>query len=166
MPMQPWRAKPLSHECQMIESAADPVVELLVSPDASEVRQASAWLEKTGRECAVPEEQIGRLDLCLNEALANIIAHGGPDARSSPVRIVFRVHCREHGREAMLTVSDAGIPFNPLAFQPRSKPKTLSEAEPGGLGIMMMHEFSDSLGYRHSEGHNQTTFSVRWPEAE
>lgn len=142
----------------------DSVAETSVSADSSEVRNASAWLTRVCLERGVPAEQISRLDLCLNETLANIIAHGGGAARSSPVSLNFNLHQKSGSAEAELTVSDSGAAFDPLAFQPKSSPQTLSEAEPGGLGLIMMRSYADHMSYRYSEGRNQLTFGVCWPE--
>lgn len=146
----------------MTAPAAVPVSELFVSADAGEVRRASGWLEKTCLERGVPEEQIDRLDLCLNEVLANIIAHGGPTARSSTVRLQLRLQRQSGPHEAEVTVSDTGVAFDPLAFQPKSSPRTLSEAAPGGLGLIMMRSNTDGMSYRYSEGRNHLIFKVCW----
>ncbi len=140
--------------------------ELSISADASEVRRASAWLETTALEHKVPAEQIYRLDLCLNEVLANIMTHGGPSARTSPVRLVFHTLCGAGSCQAVVMVSDSGIAFDPLGHEQKLGPRTLSEAEPGSLGLVMMHGFADDLSYRYSEGRNELTFRVRWTEPE
>lgn len=61
-----------------------------------------------------------------------------------------------------MTVSDSGVAFDPLAYEQKPGSQTLSEAEPGGLGLVMMRGFSDSMSYRYSEGRNQLTFRVFW----
>lgn len=162
--MSPRLAKPLSPDCQVTAPAVDSIAELSISAVAEEAGRASAWIETVCLEHNVPAEQIRRLDLCLNEAIANIIVHGGPAALSSPVQLLFSVHRQENSNEAALMVSDSGAAFDPLAYQPKSRPQTLSEAEPGGLGLLMMRSFTDHLDYQYSEGHNQTTFTVRWAE--
>lgn len=164
--MPPRLAQPLSPERRVTAPTAVPVSELFVSADAGEVRHASAWLEKACLERGIPEAQIDRLDLCLNEALANIIAHGGPTARSSKVRLQLRLLRNSGPHEAEVTVSDAGVAFDPLAFQPKPSPRTLSEAEPGGLGLIMMRSNADGMSYRHGEGRNHLTFKVCWTEPE
>jgi len=140
----------------------DAVAELSIRADATEVSRASAWLEKTGLEHGVPAEQISHLDQCLNEALANIITHGGPAARSSPIRLSLYVHCDAGSGQAAVTVSDSGIAFNPLAYRQKPGPQTLAETEPGGLGIVMMHGYADDIRYRYGEGRNHLTFRVLW----
>jgi anti-sigma regulatory factor (Ser/Thr protein kinase) len=41
----------------------------------------------------------------------------------------------------------------------------LAEAEPGGLGLLMMHEYADELSYRRNADQNELTFSVVWAPA-
>jgi serine/threonine-protein kinase RsbW len=149
----------------MAAPVADLTTELSIHADASEVRRASDWLEEAGLAFGVPAEQIGRLDLCLHEALANVISHGGTAALSAPVRLRLAVGHGERSGEAAVTVSDAGVAFDPLAAEPKPQPNSLAEAEPGGLGVVMIRAFSDSLRYRHDEGRNQLTFGVRWADA-
>ena len=146
----------------MVADAKSP--EFLLRADVDEVRNASAWLESTCLDHGMPEEQARRLDLCLNEALANIISHGGPSAQKAPVHILLNLHRSSDGNEAAVTVTDTGVEFNPLSHRPKPRPQTLDEAVPGGLGITMMHNFSDAMSYRYAEGRNQVTFTVRWAE--
>jgi anti-sigma regulatory factor (Ser/Thr protein kinase) len=138
------------------------VAEFSINVDAEGARRASAWLEAAAIEQRVPREQITRLDQCLTEALANIITHGGPAARTSPVRLYLDAHIEPGSCQAAVTVSDSGVAFDPLAYEQKSGPQTLSEAEPGGLGLVMMRGFSDSMIYSYGEGRNQLTFRVFW----
>lgn len=138
-------------------------VELSIRADIADMRRASDWLARTATRQGVPEKHVMRLDQCLDEALANVITHGGPTARSVPVRLVF-VHLTEAGlHHAALTVIDAGRPFDPLAAAIKPKPATLFDAEPGGLGLTLMRTFADELTYEHCEGFNHLTMVVRWP---
>lgn len=146
-------------------ASVDRVAELSIQADAAEVRRASLWLEAAALQQRVPAEQIARLDLCLNEVLANILAHGGPPARASEVRLQLRVNHDSAVDEAAVTISDSGIAFDPLAYQAGARAGTLEEIEPGGFGLIMMKEAADDLDYERSEGRNQLTFTVRWDEA-
>ncbi len=114
---------------------------------------------------AVPADQIFRLDLCLNEALANVISHGGESAAAIPVLLWLGVKSDHGDAEATLTIADAGVPFNPLTATGKVQPHSLAEAEPGGLGLTMISSFSDEIGYRFHQGKNHLTLTVRWPQA-
>lgn len=145
---------------------ADPVSALSIDPDTSQFRHASDWLEQRGRELGIPPEQITRLDICLNEVLANVLDHGGASARSAPIGLRLARRRDPHGAEAALTVTDAGTPFDPLTVLPRPRPRTLAEAGPGGLGLVMVRANADSLSYEYADGRNQLTFRVRWSKVQ
>jgi anti-sigma regulatory factor (Ser/Thr protein kinase) len=130
--------------------------------DTAEARRAVLWLERTGAEHGVPDEQNDRLAHCLDEALANVIAHGGADARSADIVLRFEVKRDAHGGEAIVIVSDAGAPFDPAGAKAMPRPRTLAEATEGGLGLHLLRGFADRLSYRRVEDRNHLTFSVRW----
>jgi anti-sigma regulatory factor (Ser/Thr protein kinase) len=146
----------------MSASAPDPIAETSIPADTKEVRHASDWVGMACEERGVPPAEIGRLDICLNEALANILAHGGDAARAAPVLLRLAVRRDTVAGEAELTVSDAGPAFDPLAFSSSGKPGSLAEAEPGGLGLKMIRNSADHLEYRHLDGRNHLSFGVRW----
>lgn len=141
------------------------VFSLSITTDPFEFRRASAWLEETGRKLAVPAEDIARLDLCLNEALANVLKHGGAGVGQSGIGLGLKLSRSGGTHTAQLTVTDAGKRFNPLDHVTRLRPSSLEEAEPGGLGIAMMRIHSDKLDYQYLDGWNQLEFSVNWQSA-
>jgi anti-sigma regulatory factor (Ser/Thr protein kinase) len=146
-------------------NAAPPTAELAIRAETDEVRRASSWLEQAGSERGVPPDQIHRLDLCLNEVLANVISYGGPSVQSAPVMLHLEVTREGGSHEAAVTVSDAGVAFDTPGAMPRPAPESLTDAQAGGLGIVMIHSFSDTLRYRRDGVLNRLTFAVRWQDA-
>ena len=138
------------------------VCSLTIRVDPLEFRRASAWLEECGRARAVPAEDIARLDLCLNEVLANVLKHGGAGVEQSGIGLGLKLSCSVGTHTAQLTVTDAGTRFNPLDHVTRPCPASLAEAEPGGLGVAMMRIHSDKLNYEYLDGRNQLEISVSW----
>ena len=136
--------------------------ELSIGANGAELRRAAEWLESACRQCEVPQAMAEKLVLSLNEVLENVIQHGGANALSSPVGLRLEVVAIAKGGKAGVTVSDTGIAFNPLLVAEKPLPKTLDEAAPGGLGLVMIRRFSDWLDYRHEEGRNHLTFGTRW----
>jgi sigma-B regulation protein RsbU (phosphoserine phosphatase) len=139
--------------------------EFIIAATGAEVRRASEWLDKACRQRSVPQELVERLALCLNEALTNVIVHGGRTALSSPIQLLLEVELDPGGGKVGVTASDAGIAFNPLSVSKKTLPKTLEEASAGGLGLVMIRRFSDWLDYRHGDGRNHLTFGMRWNPA-
>lgn len=138
----------------------------MIRAETWDARRASVWLTSVALARRVPPEQIVRLDHCLDEALANVITHGGPTALASPVRLQFRVRRSQSACMAELSVADAGVAFDPSTYPPATpRPASLAEARPGGLGILMIRNFSDDLSYRRGEDRNHLTITVSWTEA-
>ena len=141
------------------------VEQLAIDARADQLRHASQWLERSAQQRAVPPQQISRLDLCLNECLANVIAHGGDAARTAPVQLALEYQQGAGTSQATLSVSDAGACFNPFSAAAVPRPKSLEQAQPGGLGLSMMRDSCDAMAYRYEAGRNQLSFTVRWPAA-
>jgi anti-sigma regulatory factor (Ser/Thr protein kinase) len=139
---------------------------LLLQPSALDLRRCSDWLHGTCQRLDVPGASTGKLDLCLNEVLANLIEHGGARASSCPVQLTLeRTDGDGGGGEgglATLTISDGGPPFDPLSFSHRPLPRTLQEAEPGGLGLLLVNRFMDECSYRREGDRNVLKLGIRW----
>ena len=135
---------------------------LSIHPDAGEIRRSSGWLTSRCLDEGVPGEQIDRLELCLNEVLANLIEHGGAGRMAPAVELALEVGDRQDRRVATLTVTDACPPFDPLAHRPRETPRCLAESEPGGLGLRMVRHWADELSYRRIADRNVLQVSVHW----
>jgi len=136
--------------------------ELTIIANGAEVRRAVEWLASTCQRRDVPQARVERLVLCLHEVLANVITHGGATALGAPIRMLLEVRLDPECGKASVTVSDAGRAFDPLSVPNRTLPKTLAEASPSGMGLMMLRRCSDWLDYRHEDGHNHLTFGTRW----
>jgi serine/threonine-protein kinase RsbW len=140
--------------------------ELTITADGAEVGHATEWLATTCRQRDVPQALTERLVLCLHEVLANVITHGGRTALAAPIRMLLEVRLDAACGKASVTVTDAGMAFNPLAVPNRILPKTLAEASASGLGLVMIRRCSDWLDYRHESGHNHLTFGAGWDGAD
>lgn len=152
----------------MVESKAATTTqsdEFTICAGAAEVRRASEWLAATCSLRDVPPTQVERLEICLNEVLANILTYGGSAASAAPIRLRLEVRYMAEAAEARVTVSDAGLAFNPLTVATPPRPKTLAEAREGGLGLVMIRRCSDWLDYRYADGHNHFSFGARWSQA-
>ena len=146
--------------------AVDSVAELSISVlHPGEVRRASTWLGKACLERTVPADQFARLEACLNEVLANIIDYGGTKALEFPIGLHLEVRRAQGDSEATLTVWDSGAAFDPLTSLLKPRPQSLADAEPGGLGLLMIRSLADKLSYDHSGGRNGLRMGVGWTES-
>lgn len=139
---------------------------LEIHPDPLEFRRASSWLRQSGAALAVPDAQIDRLELCLNEVLANLVEHGGEATAQHPIQLLLEAVPPAGGCGAQLVVSDRGEPFDSGQAGIKAIPCSLDEASPGGLGLRLVKAFSDGVAYRVVDGRNELRISMHWtPES-
>ncbi len=144
--------------------ALSPADALHLHPDPRSLREASLWLAERCRLRSVPEVLIDRLDLCLNEVLANLIDHAGPGAQAIPVELVLDPGDPVGGAPLSLRVRDGGAPFDPTAAHPPTAPTELAAMGIGGLGLVMVRRFCDEMRYRRVNDRNELTLCLAWPQ--
>jgi serine/threonine-protein kinase RsbW len=121
----------------------------------SELRPLSRWAVETARELGCPAERCHDIDLCLTEAVSNVIRHGYLDQGAHEIRV-------ELAREAeavVLRIEDDARAFDPLSVALRPAPGSLDEAQPAGRGILLMRRSADAASYERREGRNRLTLS-------
>ena len=128
------------------------------------VRRASAWLSTACNDRGVPPSEISRLEICLNEVLANIIMHSGCSELSPLIEIDLEFQTVRGTSQATVIVVDGGKAFDPLVVSPRPRPRSLADAEPGGLGLIMIRSNADNIAYRRRDGRNEFSFGVIWAD--
>jgi len=133
---------------------------LVLAAQVAELRRAAAWLHAEAGARAVPDEDIARLDLCLHEALANVLDHSGL-AADAEVRLRLQVG----DGSATLTLDDGGAPYDLTQAVVAARPLTLEDTEPGGLGVLMLRSQADQLEYEYIDGSNHLHITVRWSAA-
>jgi anti-sigma regulatory factor (Ser/Thr protein kinase) len=139
-----------------------PIAEIAIPADAGAFRDASNWLAEAARSRGIPDQLIERLDLCLNEALANVLAYGGPTAHAESIRLSIQ---KTTDHEAVVAVEDAGIPFDPTAAEAKPRASSLATAEAGGHGLLIIRSFADFVTYQLKNQRNILRFGVRWAPA-
>jgi serine/threonine-protein kinase RsbW len=132
---------------------------LVLQNERAEVPRAAVWLGRIAEDLGVPVSIARRLDLCLEEAVLNVIDHAYDDRRAH--EIVLRLERR--GDELLLTVEDDGRAFNPLEVPPSQPARSLEEAPVGGWGLPLIRRFADGRRYERVAGRNRLTLSVRQP---
>ncbi len=110
----------------------------------------------------MPAKAIERLDVCLHEALANVLSHGGPLALRQDITLDLHVTQGAAQGEAQLHVQDAGTAFDPLSALAKNGAQSLETVEPGGLGLVMIRSNADVLEYKREHGLNHLSIGVRW----
>jgi anti-sigma regulatory factor (Ser/Thr protein kinase) len=92
------------------------------------------------------------LQLCLEEAVANVIMYGATDGE---LKIAIELERRD--RTLVVRIEDNGQPFDPTLVAPHPLPTTLKDAKIGDLGIHLVRSFASQMDYERRHGQNRLT---------
>ena len=121
--------------------------------DFSELRRLALCFEAKAPP-GLSDDTSFAVQLCLEEAVANIIMHGGG---AKDDRLQIAVALERNGGTLVARIEDSGREFDPTQFSPPSVAKSLEEAKVGDLGIHLMRSFASDMHYERRDGRNRLT---------
>jgi anti-sigma regulatory factor (Ser/Thr protein kinase) len=96
------------------------------------------------------------LDMIVEEIFINIANYAyGPEGGTASIRVTTETD----PKRVSVTLSDSGIPYNPLLKQDPDVTLPAEKRKIGGLGIYMVKQSMDDFTYEYSEGRNVTTIT-------
>jgi len=133
---------------------------LVLHNDLAELKRLAAWIEVWARQ-GVSSDVSFAVQLCLEEAVANVIMYGGV----SDARLKIVIEIERNGTTLVARVVDNGRQFDPTQAPPPSMPTSLVEAKIGDLGIHLMRSFASGMHYERRDGCNRLTLRFKEPRA-
>jgi len=115
-----------------------------VASRISELRPLAAWVVDVARTLGCPRETCADADLCVTEAVANIVRH----------EVGVEIE-REQGA-LVIRIEDDARHFDPLGTRVL-QPTSLDEAGPAGRGLLLIRRTADAVSYERRNGLNQLT---------
>jgi len=94
------------------------------------------------------------INMALDDLLNNVVQYAFPN---DPGEHRIEVEGEVRDGYVVLTITDDGIPFNPLMVAPPDLSLLLHEREIGGLGIHLVRSMFDVVTYYRAVGHNVLT---------
>lgn len=125
---------------------------LVLRNDLAELQRLAGWIEGWTQQDVSPDLSLP-IQLCLEEAVANIIMYGG----EKDDQLEIAVELVRNGGTLVAHIEDTGRRFDPTRVAPRSVARSLEKAKVGGLGIHLMRSFATGIRYEHCDGRNRLT---------
>jgi serine/threonine-protein kinase RsbW len=130
----------------------------------TELSRFRPWIEVVADRLGLGEEDRFAINLCVEEALANIVLHGYRSEPGHPIVIRSFVSARS----LCITIDDEAPPFSPIESHSQltrseTKPVSLESITPGGNGIRLLHRFAGSLSYERLSDGNRLTLGFPVP---
>jgi anti-sigma regulatory factor (Ser/Thr protein kinase) len=123
----------------------------------------SPWVEALAAKHGISGETRFAIDLCLEEALSNIVRHGYQGEPGHAIAVTFAVRT---GGGLTFTVEDHAPPFAPSEeAELGDAPASIEELQPGGRGIQLMRRFAGSLAWERLPDGNRLTITFPSPPA-
>ena len=132
---------------------------LVLRNKLADLPELSRWVETCTRE-DVSSDVAFAVALCLEEAVVNIIMHGGRDGLEITVELA-----REPGA-LTARIEDNGREFDPTQAPAPAPATSLEDAKIGDLGIHLMRSFASEMRYGRSGDRNRLTLLFIEAEAE
>lgn len=124
-----------------LEADVAPLSRLTLHSDLNELARVSAWAEELAAFHALPAKTSYAVNLCLEEALSNVIRHGYRGEAGHSLSLAYAV---QDGR-LTLTIEDQAAAFNPLELPEPAAAPMLEDLIPGGQGIHLIRRFASHV---------------------
>ena len=139
----------------------DPQDRLELDSRLTELTRVQPFIESLADRYRFGNDARFSMQLCMEEALANLVLHGYRNQPGHPIVI---------GASATVdtlffTIDDKAPPFVPVAPNEAAldRPMSLESIEPGGNGIRLLHRFAGSVIYDSSAEGNRLTIGFPLP---
>ena len=110
-----------------------------------------------GRDCSLKTENV--IGVVAEEIFVNIAHYAYPEGNgTAEITMSFE---GEDERTAVITFSDSGVAFDPLAKADPDIHASAHDRKIGGIGIFMVREMTDGVEYRRENGRNVLTVRKR-----
>lgn len=134
------------------QTASESARELQLRCDLAELDRLGAFIRVIGETEGLGTDQRFALELCLEEAVVNIITHGGLTDRQEPHICVTLL---SGAPDLTISLEDDGHAFDPTQAPEPRKATSLEDVQIGGAGIPLMRKLSTSMRYERRHGRNR-----------
>ena len=135
----------------------DSVQSLTLTATLESLQPALAFIRKGACEAGLPETRTSEVEVIIEEILMNISRYAYPQDTAGDLTIKYWIPAPG---ELRFEVADQGRQFDPLAVPPPDLTLELGDRPIGGLGLVLIRSYADSLTYRREDGWNRLRFTI------
>lgn len=130
---------------------------LTLHNDVQEVPLLATFMDSISEENGMDMEMSMNVNLAVEEAVVNVMNYAYPEGTVGEVKIDASV------AEGLLTITiaDSGSPFDPTEKENPDINLPAEERSIGGLGILLVRQFMDTVAYQRTDGMNILTLTKR-----
>jgi len=134
-----------------VDPASEPAaLHMVIKNELSEIENVNARFEKFARDNNLAAVIGQKMGIAFDDLLNNVISYAFRDDGRHEVDIKAELV----GGRLTITISDDGVPFNPLGVQAPDTRLSVDERELGGLGIHLVRNLVDHISYQRRINRN------------
>ncbi len=136
-------------------SMHDPIAvfHIMARNDLCEIARVNQEFQNFAEEHGIPVEVSRRISVLFDDLLSNVISYAFPDDEAHEIEIRTELATNR----LTVTISDDGIPFNPLEAGTPDTSLPLDKRAIGGLGIHLSRNLVDDMSDQRRIGRNVLT---------
>lgn len=135
---------------------------LMVPSVLGSVAVATEWLGRAADHSMLDARTRLRLEMLINEALANVVMHAHADgSETGEIAVALEIATEQ----VVLQIEDDGAAFDPVSATRSPASATLADAQPSGRGLTLMRHYADQLEFERKGGRNIMRAVVSRPVA-
>ena len=126
----------------------------------NDLRELAGVASEIDRYCEARdlEPQVAyAVNLSVDEILTNTISYGYDDDETHRIELLVRME----DEALVVVIADDSAAFDVTAKTQPEVDAPLSERDPGGLGLFLVHQMMDGVEYRRRDGRNIVTLTKR-----
>lgn len=136
---------------------------LAINSRTDNLNRARNFVADVARQFGFSDEDIGKIQLAVDEACTNIIKHaykGNPE-RSIEIDITISNTLRERPK-FVIQIQDTGAAFNRESYHGPDMTEYFKKYRVGGLGILLMNKLMDEVSYNTNPGKPNQVMLVKY----
>ncbi|MFK7848626.1 MAG: ATP-binding protein [Rhodothermales bacterium] len=130
-------------------------LEIRVENRLSEIEVATEKFCEFVKKYDLPDEVQSKVSIILDELLTNTISYGSDDEEEHFIEL----HIEIQEDRLFITLADDGTLFNPFQHAAPDTEAAVDEREIGGLGIHIVRNMMQKVGYKRSGNRNVVTLT-------
>jgi len=128
-----------------------------IDNDVSEIPKVDEEFDRFAEQAGLAPAIVQTLHLIFEELLDNIIKHGYRDDERHSIEVKIELS----GGRLSVTITDDGIPFNPLKQVTPDTSLSIDDREIGGLGVHLVKSMTDECRYQRKIDKNVLSLMKR-----
>jgi anti-sigma regulatory factor (Ser/Thr protein kinase) len=127
--------------------------QLQITTAPADLARLYPWLDSAAAPHNLAPKLLEAMHIALEEAVMNVAMHAVLPENAPEILVQLSTA----PGLAEILIEDAGQEFNPVTAPEKPRPKSLAEAEPGGMGLKLLRRYCTDMGYERIGDRNRLT---------